>query len=78
MKKIKNISVITGTYKNRDGQEKKRYQNIGSVFVDDNENLKIKIDSTPIMDGGWNGWANCYDLEEKTNKQEDRHDDIPF
>ena len=78
MKKIKDISVITGTYKNRDGQEKKRYQNIGSVFVDDNDNLKIKIDSTPIMDGGWNGWANCYDLEEKTNKQEDRHDDIPF
>jgi cytidylate kinase len=78
MKKIKNISVITGIYKNRDGQEKKRYQNIGSVFVDDNDNLKIKIDSTPIMDGGWNGWANCYDLEEKTNKQEDRHDDIPF
>jgi len=78
MKKIKDISVITGIYKNRDGQEKKRYQNIGSVFVDDNDNLKIKIDSTPIMDGGWNGWANCYDLEEKTNKQEDRHDDIPF
>ena len=78
MKKIKNISVITGTYKNRDGQEKKRNQNIGSVFVDDNDNLKIKIDSTPVMDGGWNGWANCYDLEEKTNKQEDRHDDIPF
>jgi len=76
MKKIKNISVITGTYKNRDGQEKKRYQNIGSVFVDDNDNLKIKIDSTPIMDGGWNGWANCYDLEEKTNTV--ARDDIPF
>jgi hypothetical protein len=78
MKKYKNIVVITGTYINQDGQEKKRYQTIGSVFVDDNDNLKIKIDSTPIMDGGWNGWANCYDLEEKTNKQEDRHDDIPF
>ena len=78
MKKIKNISVITGTYKNKEGQEKKRYQNIGSVFVDDNDNLKIKMDSTPIMDGGWNGWANCYDVEEKTNKQENKHDDIPF
>ena len=65
MKKIKNISVITGTYKNKEGQEKKRYQNIGSVFVDDNDNLKIKIDSMPIVDGGWGGWANCYDLEEK-------------
>jgi len=78
MKKYKNIVVVTGTYTNREGQEKKRYQTIGSVFVDDGNNLKIKMDSTPLVEGGWNGWANCYDLEEKANKQEDRHDDIPF
>jgi hypothetical protein len=78
MKKYKNIVVVTGTYTNREGQEKKRYQTIGSVFVDDGNNLKIKMDSTPLVEGGWNGWANCYDVEEKTNKQEDRHDDIPF
>jgi hypothetical protein len=78
MKKFKNIVVITGTYKTKDGQEKKRYQNIGSVFLDDNDNLKIKMDSMPLVEGGWNGWANCYDLEEKANKQEARHDDIPF
>ena len=76
MKKYKNIVVVTGTYTNREGQEKKRYQTIGSVFVDDSNNLKIKMDSTPIMDGGWNGWANCYDLEEKTNTG--ARDDIPF
>jgi len=76
MKKFKNIVVITGTYKTREGQEKKRYQTIGSVFLDDNENLKIKIDSIPIVDGGWAGWANCYDLEEKTNTG--ARDDIPF
>jgi hypothetical protein len=79
MKKFKNIVVITGTYKDKTGQEKKRYQTIGSVFLDDNENLKIKIDSIPIVDGSWSGWANCYDLEEKTNKQEARDDgQIPF
>jgi hypothetical protein len=53
MKKFKNIVVITGTYKDKTGQEKKRYQTIGSVFLDDNENLKIKIDSIPIVDGSW-------------------------
>jgi hypothetical protein len=84
MKKFKNIVVITGTYKTRDGQEKKRYQNIGSVFLDDNDNLKIKIDSIPIVDGGWTGWANCYELEEreapKTPKGgfEEMPSDIPF
>lgn len=84
MKKFKNIVVITGTYKTRDGQEKKRYQNIGSVFLDDNDNLKIKIDSIPIVDGGWGGWANCYELEEKEAPKapkvgfEDMPNDIPF
>jgi hypothetical protein len=77
MKKIKNIVVITGTYTNKDGAEKKRYQTIGSLF-EDGENFKIKLDTIPLADGGWTGWANCYDLEEKANKQEDRHDDIPF
>jgi hypothetical protein len=76
MKKFKNIVVITGTYKDKTGQEKKRYQNIGSVFLDDNENLKIKMDAVPLVENGWNGWANCYDLEEKTNKES--RDDIPF
>jgi hypothetical protein len=75
MKKIKNIVVITGTYTNKDGQEKKRYQTIGSLF-EDGENFKIKLDTIPLADGGWNGWANCYDLEEKTNKES--RDDIPF
>ena len=78
MKKFKNIVVITGTYKTREGQEKKRYQNIGSVFLDDNDNLKIKMDSMPLVDGGWNGWANCYDLEEKTNTGAKDDDRIPF
>jgi hypothetical protein len=78
MKKIKNIVVITGTYTNREGVEKKRYQTIGSLF-EDGENFKIKLDTIPLADGGWTGWANCYDVEEKTNKQEDRDDgQIPF
>jgi len=84
MKKFKNIVVVTGTYKTREGQEKKRYQTIGSVFLDDNENLKIKFDSLPLSDGGWNGWANCYDLEEKETPKapksgfDDMDQNIPF
>ena len=78
MKKIKNIVVITGTYTNKDGAEKKRYQIIGSLF-EDGANFKVKLDTVPLVEGGWNGWANCYDLEEKANKQEDRDDEqIPF
>ena len=82
MKKFKNIVIVSGTYKNREGQEKKRYQTIGSVFLDDKDNLKIKMDSMPLLDGGWNGWANCYDLEEpkpsKVGGFDDFQSDAPF
>lgn len=82
MKKIKNIVVITGVYTNKDGQEKKRYQTIGSLF-EDGENLKIKLDTIPFVDGGWTGWANCYELEDKAEKPrkssfDDMPNDIPF
>lgn len=82
MKKIKNLVVITGTYTNRDGQEKKRYQTIGSLF-EDGENLKIKLDTIPLVDGGWTGWANCYELEDRAQKPrksdfDDLPDDLPF
>jgi len=82
MKKIKNIVVITGTYINKDGQEKKRYQPIGSLF-EDGENLKIKLDTIPLVDGGWTGWANCYELEDRAEKPrkssfDDMPNDIPF
>jgi hypothetical protein len=82
MKKIKNLVVITGTYTNKDGQEKKRYQTIGSLF-EDGENLKIKLDTIPLVDGGWTGWANCYELEDRAQKPrksgfDDLPDDIPF
>jgi hypothetical protein len=82
MKKIKNIVVNTGTYTNKDGQEKKRYQTIGSLF-EDGENLKIKLDTIPLVDGGWTGWANCYELEDRAEKPrkssfDDMPSDIPF
>ena len=82
MKKIKNIVVVTGTYTNKDGQEKKRYQTIGSLF-EDGENLKIKLDTNPLVDGGWTGWANCYELEDRAEKPrksgfDDMPSDIPF
>ena len=76
MKKIKDITVVTGSYTNKSGEEKKRYQNIGSVF-EDNGNLKIKLDVIPLPKGGWDGWANCYDPKPYGQAKESE-DDIPF
>ena len=74
MKKIKDITVVTGSYVNKMGEEKKRYQNIGSVF-EDNGNLKIKLDVIPLPKGGWDGWANCYDPKPYEAKQTKEFDD---
>ena len=81
MQKFKNIVVVTGTYTNKTGEEKKRYQTIGTVFLDKDDNLKLKIDTIPLVEGGWSGWANCYDIEEKQEKKprfDDNPSDIPF
>ena len=78
MKKIKDITVVIGSYVNKMGEEKKRYQNIGSVF-EDGEYLKIKLDVIPLPKGGWDGWANCYDLKPTQQPREfDNDESIPF
>ena len=55
-KVLKEIKVITGTYTNKEGQQKNRYSKIGSV-IDTKSGPMIKIDSIPLKEGGWDGWA---------------------
>jgi hypothetical protein len=63
-KLLKEISVITGKYTNAQGQEKNRYTRIGSI-IDTKNGEMLKIDVTPLMDGGWNGWAYINDPKPK-------------
>tara|TARA_Y100000588_G_C13923121_1_gene782372 strand:+ start:102 stop:380 length:279 start_codon:yes stop_codon:yes gene_type:complete len=58
--KIKNITVTTGEYKAHDGEIKKRYQTIGSVFEREDGSQCFKLDSIPIH-ADWDGWGNLYD-----------------
>jgi hypothetical protein len=56
MSKIYEVTVNMGKY-TKDGQEKTRYQTIGSVIETKNGPM-LKLDTIPIPDtGGWNGWA---------------------
>ena len=48
------VSVITGKYTNKEGQEKNRYQRIGSVIETKNGPM-LKFDCMPIVEGGWSG-----------------------
>lgn len=87
MKKTHDIRIITGKYKNIEGNEKARYLTIGNIFVNDQGYMKIKLDNPhPPIEGGWNGWANVYEVQEKDMRGNPRQpapsgfneDDIPF
>jgi len=86
MIKIKDLVATNGNYKNKDGEEKARWINIGALFQDGNK-LSIKLESIPVG-GNWNGWVSCVDpkpvdgserrLPKKFDGFEDMPNDIPF
>lgn len=84
-KVTKEITVITGTYTNKDGQQKNRYQRIGSV-IDTKNGEMLKIDVIPLKEGGWDGWAYMNEPRDEQQRQPrqqrgsgfDDMDDAPF
>ena len=79
MSKIYEITVVSGKYKNKEGVEKSRYQNIGSVLETKNGPM-LKLDNIPLMEGGWSGWAylNTPKPKEDQGFPKDDGEDIPF
>ena len=78
MSKLYEITVVSGKYKNKDGVEKSRYQTIGSVIETKNGPM-LKLDSIPLPDGGWNGWAYLNTPKPKEEyKGLPADDDAPF
>ena len=81
-KKLYEITIVSGKYTNKDGQEKSRYQTIGSVIETKNGPM-LKLDVVPLKEGGWDGWAYLNDPRPKddmpSGKAAPFHDDeVPF
>lgn len=83
-KLVYEIKVKTGSYQDKDGNEKGRYERIGSVIETKNGPM-LKIDSIPVIEGGWSGWAYMNeprpkdDLAPKQRDEFNQKDDlIPF
>jgi len=84
MAKIKKeVSCIVGQYTNAQGQNKNRYQRIGSIIETKNGEM-LKIDVIPLKEGGWDGWAYLNDPKPREDQPrrgsgfDDMADDIPF
>ena len=75
------VVAVVGKYTNKDGQEKNRYQRLGSV-VETKSGLMLKMDLMPITEQGWSGWAYLNEPKPKEGYQgfpkDDFDETIPF
>lgn len=61
------IVATTGTYKNANGEEKKRYTKCGAAFTDDQGRISLKLDAFPCSPD-WSGWLSLYDKDRDNNR----------
>lgn len=77
MKKIFDATATIGRYTNKDGEEKKRYVTIGSVFQDDQGRMSLKLDAVPCGPE-WSGWVSFYPVEERGQRSTQRPQERPI
>ncbi len=56
------VKAKNGTYKDRNGEEKARWHNMGVCFQSDQGHLSLKIDSIPV---NWDGWVSLFEPKPK-------------
>ena len=78
MATIYEVTVKAGVYQ-KDGQEKIRYQRIGSV-IETKKGPMLKLDQVPLVEGGWTGWAYLFTPKDDAPKHTKSSDfmDIDF
>lgn len=63
MKKKYDAVATIGKYTDKQGNEKKRYLNVGIVFEGDDGRLSMKMDALPTAQE-WSGWISFYEPKE--------------
>lgn len=63
------LAVKTGEYQDRNGQNKGRWQRIGTVFRHDDGGTSIKLDCLPVGLRDWDGWVSVFKREDKQEGQ---------
>ena len=68
------LIATTGTYTNKAGEEKKRWQKIG-IVLETARGMSIKMESVPV---GWDGWAIMSEPKPKDSPAAFDDDEVPF
>jgi hypothetical protein len=63
---VKKLITVIGEYTNAQGEAKKKYLNVGTMFKREDGSFALKIDALPVT--GFTGWVGIVDLDE--NKQQ--------
>lgn len=70
------VVATVGEYKDKDGNEKKRFLRVGTAFVseDDNGNksMSIKMDALPLS-AEWSRWLRVYQRKSKQEQEEEQY-----
>ena len=62
----KDAVIVTGEYVDNQGQQKKRYMNIGTLFIYQDGGMSLKLDAVPLG----NGNISFYDKKPKGQPQQ--------
>lgn len=57
------LCIKTGEYTDRNGEQKGRWLNIGTVFRHDDGGTSIKLTALPIGVPDWQGWVSVFKRE---------------
>jgi len=90
MSKVYDVVAVTGTYTNKQGEEKPVWKNCGAV-IETPKGLSLKIEVLPIGSDGWfklfepkQAYENAAETKSRQSPdpackgEEDFSDDIPF
>ena len=68
VKKIYDMVAVTGTYTNKNGEQKNEYTNVGRFFVMDDNSFFSVIKTVPV--GNWDGKVSYFEQKEKEKEKE--------
>jgi hypothetical protein len=63
------ILATIGTYKDAQGNEKKRYVQCGVAFTDEQGRVSLKMDAMPVSPE-WSGWLQLFPMDDDRREQD--------